>query len=424
MDVQKYLSNFFRGTKNPSLKAMHYFMENLGYPDRNLKILHIAGTNGKGSCAEMLTNILINAGYKVGKFISPHLIRYNERISVNNKVITDQEMEDLINKLISLIDKYNGENTMKITLFELETTMALLYFYLKKCDFVVLETGLGGLYDCTNIVNSMISIITSIGYDHINILGNTLEDIAKQKAGIIKPNTDTVFLEQGENVNEIIKNTCKEQNTRYHGITENEITNYKFDNDFQNLDFRNFKNIKINLKGKRQIYNAAICLECVNILREKAYNISDIAVKKALRTVVHKGRFEKIYDNPTIIYDGCHNEPAIINFKNNVNMYYKNNKKVYLISILKTKDYNTIIKELVKDTESIFIFTTGNDNNLYVDKSELLNIAKNNSNNNNLYAVELKEAIINIKEKYKDRIVFIIGSFYIYGDVINYINEV
>ena len=105
-------------------------------------------------------------------------------------------------------------------------------------------------------------------------------------------------------------------------------------------------------------------------------------------------------------------------------MYYKNNKKVYLISILKTKDYNTIIKELVKDTESIFIFTTGNDNNLYVDKSELLNIAKNNSNNNNLYAVELKEAIINIKEKYKDRIVFIIGSFYIYGDVINYINEV
>lgn len=138
MDVEQYLSKFFKGTKNPTLKAMKYFMEEFGHPEKDLKVIHIAGTNGKGSCTEMMANILINAGYKVGKFISPHLVKYNERIAINNENITNEQMEHLIRKIEPKIDKYNNENEVPITLFELETTMAILYFYENNCDFVVL----------------------------------------------------------------------------------------------------------------------------------------------------------------------------------------------------------------------------------------------------------------------------------------------
>lgn len=178
VDVNKYLKNFYRGTKNPSLKAMRYFMNIYDNFEGQMNFIHIAGTNGKGSCTEIISNILINQGYKVGKFLSPHLIRYNERISINGEEISDEEMLNLIEELKPLIDKYNEKEEGNITLFELETTMALLYFYRKNVDFVVLETGLGGLYDCTNIITKpLVSIITSIGYAHMNILGNTLPEI-------------------------------------------------------------------------------------------------------------------------------------------------------------------------------------------------------------------------------------------------------
>ena len=132
MDVEKYLSNFFRGTKNPNLKAMKFLMNELGHPENELEAIHIAGTNGKGSVTEMITNVLINEGYTVGKFISPHLIHYNERISVNNNNISNIDMEKLINKIYPFIEKYNSENSIPVTLFELETTMAFLYFKEKR----------------------------------------------------------------------------------------------------------------------------------------------------------------------------------------------------------------------------------------------------------------------------------------------------
>ena len=299
MNVEQYLSTFFKGTKDPTLNAMKYFMEEFDYPEKDLKFIHIAGTNGKGSVAEMMNNILIKCGYKVGKFISPHLSKYNERISINSKNITDEEIEKLILKIKPKIDKYEKENNHKVTFFELETTMAILYFCQNKCDFVVLETGLGGMYDCTNVVNPLVSIITSVGYDHMQILGNTLEEIAEQKAGIIKENSETIYVEQNEaSVNETIKNTCEEKNNTLHLIKKEDISNYSYDNNFQKFDFKNYKNVFINLKGEKQIYNASICLECVEMLKDKSYEIDEKSVREALKTVIHKGRFETINENP------------------------------------------------------------------------------------------------------------------------------
>lgn len=419
MDIEQYLSNFFKGTKNPSLKAMKYFMDEFNYPEKDLKVIHIAGTNGKGSCTEMITNILINAGYKVGKFISPHLIKYNERISIQNKNITNREMEKIIEKIKPKIDKYNSINDTKVTLFELETTMAILYFYENNCDFVVLETGLGGLYDCTNIVNPIVSIITSIGYDHMHILGNTLVEIAEQKAGIIKKNSETIFaVSENEEVNNKIKEICAKKNNKLHLVKKQDIMNYSYNEEFQKFDYKNYKDIAINLKGEKQLLNSSISIECTEILRKKLYNISEDAICKGLKTVIHKARFETINKSPLMIFDGAHNKPAIENFINSVKMYYNNKNKVYIISILKTKDYKTILKELMQDEEAVFIFTDGNDKKIYASKEKLLETAKIYTANSNLCVQNLENAIDLVKEKYKNDVIFFVGSFYIYGTVI------
>lgn len=425
MDVNEYLAKFYKGTKNPSLRAMQYFMEQFDHPEKKLRAIHIAGTNGKGSCTEMMTNILINAGYKVGKFISPHLIRYNERLSIQNNDISDQEMEVLINEIKPKIEQYNNTHDVKVTLFELETTMALLYFYRNNCDFVVLETGLGGLYDCTNVIHPLVSIITSVGYDHMHILGNTLPEIAVQKAGIIKPNSHTVYVMQEEqDVNDVIIQTCKRNNNMIHAIQKEDITNYSYNNEFQQFNYKDYEGILVNLKGEKQVSNSCICIECTEVLRSKGYNISDKALRKGLKTVIHRARFETIYANPTIVFDGGHNKPAIDNFMHSVKMYYQNDKKVYVISILKTKDYRSILNDLLQDEDATFIFTDGNDEHAYTPKEEMLEYASKQTKNEKLYAQSLNNAVQTVTSEYKECVIFFVGSFYIYGSVTELLNKI
>ena len=424
-DVKTYLNNFFKGTKNPSLHGMEYFMKEYNNFEKEMKFIHIAGTNGKGSCTEMISNILVKQGYKVGKFLSPHLIKYNERISINGIDISDDDLRNLINELEPKINNYNEKNDINITLFELETIMGLLYFYRNKVDFVVLETGLGGKYDCTNIITKpLVSIISSIGYDHIQILGNTLEEIAIQKAGIIKKNSNTIIFKNSKTVDDIFVNTCKELNNKLYILEKNDIHNHNYDNQFQYFDYEKYKNIKINLKGICQPHNAIIAIKCMEILNDLGYEVSEKSIRKGLSTVIHKGRFEEIHKNPLIIYDGGHNEQAINNLNQSVKMYYDKFKKIYIISILKRKNYDQIIKSLMQsDSNSTFIFTSGNDENRYAKKEELYNTAeKYKKSEQKIYAKTLETAVkevLHIKDK--NTVVFVIGSFYVYGDVDNLI---
>lgn len=424
MDIEKYLSNFFKGTKNPSLKAMKFLMDEFKHPEDKIKAIHIAGTNGKGSVTEMITNVLINEGYTVGKFISPHLIHYNERISVNNNNISNIEMEELIEKINPAIEKYNSTSDVPITLFELETTMAFLYFEQKKCDFVVLETGLGGMYDCTNIINHpLVSIITSIGYDHMHILGNTLPEIAYQKAGIIKRNSHTVIFEEKPEIDNVFIGECKKKNSILRIVKKKDIFNYSFDDNYQYFDYKNFKAITVNLKGKVQIKNACLCLETFNILNELGYHVSMISIQKGLSTVIHKGRMEQINDNPIIIYDGAHNEPAIKNFQDMVKMYYNKMKRVYIISILKRKDYNKMLKLIAQDKEAKFILTSGNNSETYASGDELFECIKQFTEIDKIYKKNLDDAIKEALNSNIDTVNFVIGSFYTYGTVIDIIQK-
>ena len=424
MDIDKYLSNFFKGTKNPNLKAMKFLMDEFKHPEDKIKAIHIAGTNGKGSVTEMIVNVLINEGYTVGKFISPHLIHYNERISVNNNNISNTEMEELINTINPAIEKYNSISDVPITLFELETTMAFLYFEQKECDFVVLETGLGGLYDCTNIIKCpLVSIITSIGYDHMHILGNTLPEIAYQKAGIIKQNSHTVIFEEQPEIDNVFINECKRKNNILHIVKKTDIFNYSFDNNYQYFDYKNFKTITVNLKGKVQVNNACLCIEAFNILNELGYHVDIMSIQKGLSTVIHKGRMEQINNNPIIIYDGAHNEPAIKSLQDTVKMYYQKMKRVYIISILKSKDYNKILKLIAQDKEAIFILTSGNNPETYASKDELFECMKQFTKIDKIYKKNLNDAIKEALNSNIDTVNFIIGSFYIYGTVIDIIKK-
>lgn len=424
MDIEKYLSNFFKGTKNPSLKAMKFLMDEFKHPENKLKAIHIAGTNGKGSVTEMITNVLINEGYTVGKFISPHLIHYNERISVNNNNISNIEMENLINEINPAIEKYNSTSDVPITLFELETTMAFLYFEQKKCDFIVLETGLGGLYDCTNIINHpLVSIITSIGYDHMHILGNTLPEIAYQKAGIIKPNSHTVIFESLPDVDNVFINKCKNENNVLHIIRKSDIENYYFDNKFQYFDYKNFITIAINLKGRVQVQNACLCLETFDILNQLGYQVSLKNIEKGLSTVIHKGRMEQLNDNPIIIFDGAHNEPAIKNLQDMIKMYYTKMKRVYIISILKRKDYNKMLKLIAQDKEAIFILTSGNNPEAYASSDELSECMKQFTETDKIHKKRLNVAIEEAINSNIDTVNFVIGSFYTYGTVIDILQK-
>lgn len=406
MNLEEYLSKFTIVTRNPNLDAMKYFMEEFHHPEKKTKFIHIAGTNGKGSVCEMVNNILVNAGFTVGKYISPHLIKYNERISVNNKEITDQEISDLLDVISKKIDEYSKEHDTKIKEFEVITLIALLYFANKKCDFVVLETGLGGTYDCTNIADGMVSIITDIGYDHMDILGNTIEKIANNKAGIIKKDADTVMYFQ-DKVTNIIKEKCLKENNTLHLVDLNEIKNYSYDKKFQKIDYKSHKDVLINLKGRCQTYNASLALETIDILRDKGYAINEEAVKKGLSTVIHRARFETLSENPEIIFDGGHNENAIKNLKKMIEQYYKNDKKTYIISVLKSKDYKTLIKLLTEDKDANFIFTSGNSETRYVPKEELYNEAKKYLDKN-IYMCNLNEAVENAKNGKYQRVTFII----------------
>lgn len=423
MDVFEYINRFSYGTKDLSLKAMKYFLDLYGNFDKSMKFIHVAGTNGKGSCVEMLNSILIKQGYKVGKYISPYLVKFNEVISINNQDITDESLTKLITKLDPQIKEYESLYNTKMTLFELKTILALIYFYQENVDIVILEVGIGGKYDCTNIItNTLVSIISSIGYDHMNLLGNTLEEITTQKAGIIKESSHTVCFSQSKEIDDIIINTCKNLNNHLHMLKESELSNYHIDHDFQSFNFSKYQNILVNLKGQVQIKNAAICITTIEILRELGFKINDKAIYDGLSSVVHHGRMETLNKNPLVIYDGAHNEQAIKNLQNTINMQYSKAKKIYIISILKRKDYSSMLKLLSNDQEAIYIFTSGNDFKEYTPKEILYQEALKYLPKERLLVLELPEAIKYLKNK-SNYITFVIGSFYVYKDVVYLIDK-
>ena len=424
IDVNSYFDNLYRGSKNPDLKYIKEFLKDYGSPENNLKFIHITGTNGKGSCTEMISNILEKQGYTVGKFITPHLINYNERISVNSKYITNEELEELIVELEPKIEEFSKKHNIRISYFEFLTIIAFIYYSRKNVDFAVLETGLGGISDATNIItNTLVSVISSVDYDHTRILGATLTEIATKKSGIIKPNSHTVIYKLADEAMYVVKEKCKKENNTLHVLTAKDISNYIYNEDYQYFDYKNLPNVSVNLKGIKQSINASIAIETMNILKEKGYKVSNEAIYEGLSTVVHKARMEKISEFPEIYFDGAHNPPAMKNFVEMMDMYFKDKKRIYIVGILKRKDYEKMVKALLQDKDAEIILTSGIEGKKYATSQELYEVALKNSRGPNVKMMPLYESIEYLFKQSVDTTSFIVGSFYTYGKVLNKIKE-
>jgi len=341
------------------IKRICSLMDN---PQDKLKVIHIAGTNGKGSTTTFISSILKEQGYRVGIYTSPYIERFTERIKINDEEIKEEEVAEYLDYLIPLIERVEKEGYGKPTEFEIITAMAFKYFYDKNVDYVALEVGLGGRFDATNVVNPLLTNITTISYDHMNVLGNTLSQIAYEKAGIIKEGVPLVLYPQEKEAYEVIKQVAKEKGAKiYHveelkyNLKENTVDGIIFDVE----GYKNYRDVKINLLGLHQINNALTSIMAVEVLRELGVVIDDEALYKGLLEAKWPGRFEILKKNPYIVLDGGHNIQGINALVDSMKHYFNNKKTLIITGMLRDKDYENMLEKLF-EISSDFVTVTPN----------------------------------------------------------------
>lgn len=341
------------------LSRMSALLELLGNPQNELKFIHISGTNGKGSVLAYLSTILTGAGYRAGRYISPTLFSYRERIQVDEKVIEKDSLAVHVTAIAEAIEKMQAKGEDTPTLFEAETAMAFLYFKEKQCDIAVLETGLGGTQDATNVINTpVLEIITSISMDHTAILGDTLEKIAAEKAGIIKPDTIVVSAAQQPEAEKVITKTCRERNCTCQIVSLSDISDICCGYERQSFSYRSWNNAVISLAGSYQIQNAALALEAVSALRKIGFSLSDRQVYDGLLNTRWRGRFTVIQKNPVVIMDGAHNPAAAKELQRSLKLYFQDKKLYYIFGIFQDKDYQKVIELTAPLAEHIITIET------------------------------------------------------------------
>ena len=324
----------FFGSK-PGLTRIRELLEKLGNPQKQLRFIHIAGTNGKGSCAAMTASILRAAGYKTGLYTSPYLYRFNERMQINGRQIEDEALAEIV----SLVRPAAEAMADHPTEFELMTAAALLWYAQEKCEITVLEVGLGGRFDATNIIDAPeAAAIMNIGLDHTAVLGDTVEQIAFEKAGIIKPGTEAALFEQGEAATGVIRRRCEELGVPLHVADFSQIVS-EFDSLYgQSFTYRG-KPYALPLLGTHQLRNAAVVLELVEILRARGWKLEQSDVEHGLYAVNWPGRFELLSDEPLFVVDGGHNPQCAETVRDNLLHYFPDKRRILLLGILKDKDY-------------------------------------------------------------------------------------
>ncbi len=332
----------FFGSK-PGLSRTRRLLEELGSPQKGLKFVHIAGTNGKGSCAAMTASVLKAAKYKTGLFTSPYLRRFNERMQINGKEIPDEALADIVTRIRPLAEAMEDDRP---TEFELMTAAALLWYAEERCDIVVLEVGLGGRFDATNVIDAPeAAVIMNIGLDHTTVLGDTVEQIAFEKAGIIKPGCDVVLFEQQESVAEVIRRRCAEEGAVLHTADFSQLRS-EFDSLYgQSFTYKG-EPYALPLLGSHQLKNAAVVLETVDVLRKRGWALEQSDVEHGLYAVHWPGRFELLSDEPPFIVDGGHNPQCAGTVAESLLHYFPDGRRILLLGILRDKDYPALTEIL------------------------------------------------------------------------------
>jgi dihydrofolate synthase/folylpolyglutamate synthase len=363
-EALRYIENTGKFGINLGLQRIKRLCELLGNPEKKLKVIHVGGTNGKGSTTTFISSVLINQGYRVGIYTSPYIERFTERIKINHDEICEDDVARLVTDMVPYINKVVDEGLEHPTEFEIITAAAFKYFAEREVDFVVLEVGLGGRYDATNVITPTVSTITTISFDHVNVLGNTLSQIANEKAGIIKEGRPVVIYPQEKEAMDVLLNTAKEQNSKVHLVGDWDFTIKSDTVDgivFDVKGRREYKDLKINLLGLHQVMNSLTALTTIEVLRDEGYKIYDEAIYKGFEAARWPGRFEILHRSPYVVLDGGHNIQGIGALVNAIRKYFPEKTIKIACGMLKDKDYSDMVKNLVSVGDYFITVTPNSD---------------------------------------------------------------
>lgn len=328
----------------PGLDSIRRLCRLLGDPQEELSFVHIAGTNGKGSVLAYISTILKCAGYRVGRYLSPVIFDEREKIQVNERSISQKAFCQGMELIKAACDEIAAQGFPHPTPFEAETALAFWYFREKKCDLVVLETGMGGSQDCTNVIrNTCISVLASVSMDHMKFLGNTLSDIAAQKAGIMKEGRPAVTMCQKEEVMQVLKERAEKLSVPLTVADSSKASKIRYGIERQRFDYDGMKNLEIRLAGSFQIDNAVLAIESVKLLLQQGFVIKEAALREGLLQTKWPGRFSVIGKKPLFIADGAHNEDAAKKLAQSIEFYFTNKRIIYIMGVLRDKEYEKII---------------------------------------------------------------------------------
>ncbi|WP_075035077.1 bifunctional folylpolyglutamate synthase/dihydrofolate synthase [Halobacillus dabanensis] len=346
----------------PGLKRMTWMMERLNHPEQTLNAVHIAGTNGKGSTVSFLRHILQEQKFTVGTFTSPYIERFNERISVNGTPIPDHSLAFLVEIIKPLAEELAQTPLGEPTEFEIITAMAMLHFSELQLDYVLIETGLGGKYDSTNILAPLVSVITNIGHDHMNILGNTVEEIAEEKAGIIKPEVPIITAVKQTEALEVIAHRAKECESALYCLGEAfHVEHLKSTEIGESFIFSNQNytspELLSRMKGQHQVENVALAIQTAEQLRAIGANVRREKYIDGIRRTFWPARFEKVRNNPLTIIDGAHNEEGTQALVNTLKRHYDGRNIILVYAALEDKPVSKMINLLSEVIKTAYMTT-------------------------------------------------------------------
>ncbi len=403
-DFEGY-ANSFQATARLRLENITCLLAILGNPHKKVSCIHVAGTNGKGSVCAFLQSILTTAGKKTGKYISPEMTNIRERITINGVMITQAELDEIMAEVKDAAEEAKKQIGEMPTQFEIWTAAAFLYFSRQKCDVAVIETGLGGMHDATNVIEKpLFSIITRIDMDHMNYLGNTLYDIARAKAGIIKQGCPVITLKQKPEAQRAIDEACKTQNSPVTYISD--ANNQTYENCHEKFSYKGIENISPGIAGMNQSENARFAIEAA-----LAMGINEEDIKKGISLAQNKGRFELLREN--VIFDGAHNPNGVASLKDNLDRYFPDKNKTFICGFMGDKDLSGIFSLLGEYKDSPFYAVTVQHNSRAMKASDIKKAAAPYGINMTVCKT-VNEAI---EKTANDELVIICGSLYLYKDI-------
>ena len=425
-EALKYIDMELKGGCNPGLGRIIRLLKLIGNPQNGLKIIHIAGTNGKGSTAAMISEILREAGYKVGTYISPHLTNITERYLINNIEIEKCRFSYYVDILKGKIEHIKETGEEIPSQFEMLTALAFLYLKDENVDIAVIEVGLGGRYDATNVLNALVTVIMSISFDHMSILGNTIEEIAYEKAGIIKSKGITILYPQKySEAEKVIESISIKMDNRLIKVKKGDVLLKSFGMNGQIMDYSykgiDYKEINLPLLGEHQLLNAAVAITVTATLGDLGYKIDKENIKNGIGNVKWLGRLSIISKNPLILIDGAHNIDGITMLASAIKSYFPGKKLILVMGMLKDKEHDKSL-EVIAPLANTFIATEPRDARALSAKD--LGEEANKYNHDVKVEPSLEKAIKVALSLYsEDSVICIAGSLYLIGEANNLLNK-